>query len=329
MKLDKTQLSKIIHNVFSYDYDENDNLHFSRFTESQKESYGKESPSWLISVNAGSSVTFDFISDSDYIVLKFDLCGGSSRTMPGFDLYVDGVFCQHKTFENLGTKTVSFSLPEGEHRITVYFPWSVETVVKEVHLSEGAIIKEIEKTRKVIFFGDSITQGYVAECPSLSYVNQVANETDSEVLNQGISAYYFSPNSIDETLISYNPDVIVIAYGTNDYTGYDDKKEFEKAATAYVEKLVSLFPHTRIIGLLPVYRNDENKQAREKYRDYTFEDSRGILRSIYEKHENVYVLNETGIPRIPSAFVSDYLHPNDFGFTFMAKSIAKAILKNG
>ena len=78
---------------------------------------------------------------------------------------------------------------------------------------------------------------------------------------------------------------------------------------------------------MPIYRNDENNQTREKYRDYTLEDAREMLVSIYEKYENIFVIKETGIPRIPGAYVNDYLHPNELGFTFMAKTIGKELLK--
>ena len=327
MKLDKTQIGKIIHNVINYDLDENGALHFRRFQDSQLASYENEAHHWVVRANASASVTFDFLTDSEYLALKFDLFPGSSKLMASFDLYIDGVFFEHTAFDNLDAKLISFALPEGQHRVTLYFPWTAETVVNEVHLSDGASIKEITKKRKVIFLGDSITQGYVTEFPSLSYVNQVANDTDSEVLNQGIGGYYFGANSIDESLASFNPDLIVIAYGTNDYSKHDSKEVFEASASTYIEKLTAIFPNTKMLAVLPIYRNDENHNARERYREYTLSDAREILAGIYGKYENIRILTETGIPRIPEVFVADFLHPNELGFSFMAKSIGKEISK--
>ena len=327
MKLDRTKLNKLIHNVISYDYDEQGSLHFRRFTESQRKSYEAESSDWLKRANASASVTFDFITDSDYLALKFDLYSGSSQNRASFDLYVDGVFYAHKRFDNLNAKLISFALPMGMHRITLYFPWTAETVVNEVHLSVGAVIEELPKRKKVIFLGDSITQGYVTEYTSLTYVNMVATDLDIEAVNQGIGGYYFGINSIDESLALYTPDVITIAYGTNDYSRYDDKHDFETNVSKYIAKLISLFPNTKMLAVLPIYRNDENNQTREKYRDYTLDDARRILMGIYEKYDNVSILIESGIPRIPDVFVSDYLHPNELGFTFMSKSIGKELQK--
>ena len=327
MKLDRTQINKIIHNVISYDYDENGYLHFHRFTPTQFEVYKSESEGREIRARASASVAFDFITDAEYIAIRFILYPGSSRICAGFDLYVDGIFHQHKFYEDLNAKMLSFALPEGEHRVTVYFPWCAETVVKEVHITDGASIKEIPNRKKVIFLGDSITQGVFTEYPSLTYVNQVAAENDIEIINQGIGGYRFNAFSIDDSLTSYHPDAIVLAYGTNDYSQYDDKQDFIINATEYIEKITDLFPQTKILAILPIYRNDGGNQTRERYRDYTLEDARRILENIYGKYENISILKETGIPRIPDVFMSDYLHPTELGFTFMAKTIGKELKK--
>lgn len=327
MRLDRTQIGKIIHNVLSYEYDEEGRLHFNRFTKSQYKAYEAESYDWLRRAVASASVTFDFITDSEYIALKMDLDSGSSQIWSDFDLYVDGIYCMRKKFGNMNQKLVSFELPEGEHRITLYFPWTVETIVNEVHLSDGASIKEVQKKAKAIVIGDSITQGYITEYTSLTYANQVARETDIDLVNQGIGGYYFGEGTIDESLVSYQPDLIIIAYGTNDYSRYDSKDEFKKYTSGYIEKLTSLFPNTKMLAVLPIYRNDENNQTREKYRDYTLNDARNMLLETYKNYKNIHVLKETGIPHIPDVFIEDYLHPNELGFTFMAKAIVKEVEK--
>ena len=327
MKLDRGQIEKIVHGVLSCEYDEQGRLHFNRFTKSQYEAYEAESYDWLRRAVASASVIFDFVTNSDYIALKMDLDTGSSQIWSDFDLYVDGIYCMRKKFGNMNQKLVNFALPEGEHRITLYFPWTVETVVNEVHLSDEASVKEVPKRAKAIVIGDSITQGYITEFSSLTYANQVARETEIDLVNQGIGGYYFGEGTIDESLCSYNPDLIIIAYGTNDYSRYDSKEDFEKFTSGYIKKLTSLFPSTKMLAVLPIYRNDENNQTREKYRDYSLEDARNMLLATYQKYDNIHVLKETGIPHIPEVFIEDYLHPNELGFTFMAKAIAREVEK--
>lgn len=326
MKVNREVIGKMVHNVLSYEFDKDGRLCFQRFSPSQKKVYRAESESFFMKTNASSSVTLDFVSDSEYLVLKFELYE-SEHVAEGadFDLYVDGIFYESRYLESLDINIIGFDLPKGEHRVTLYFPWNKETVVNEIHLSEHSSVKEVQKKAKVLSLGDSITQGSFTRLTSLSYVSQLANHLDVEILNQGIGGYVFWEKSIDESIVSYAPDLITIAYGTNDYTRYDHVEDYQKNVSNYMEKLTTLFPNTKILAIMPIYRNDFKHQAREKYRDYKLEDARKILRTIYQKYPNVQVMEETEIPRIPEAYARDFLHPNDLGFTFMTWSIEKQI----
>jgi lysophospholipase L1-like esterase len=325
MRLDASQLNKIIHNVLSYSYDENDRLHFHRFSEMQRQTYTQESQEWIAKAKASASATFDFITDSDFIRLNFDLICSSSQKFCSVDLYVDGVFYSKRYIEDFGIKLAGFELPAGQHRVTVYFPWSAQTVVNEVRLSDGASIIPVEKNFKMLCFGDSITQGYTSKFTSMSYVNQTARTLNAEVVNQGIGGYYFNEATIDESILFYNPDLITVAYGTNDYSLCETVEEFTACASSYIKKLSELFPDTKILGILPIYRNDQNHYVRSMGRRYSIDDARAILKRLYENCPNGYVLEETGIPHIPEAYVADFLHPNDFGFSLMAQGITRKI----
>lgn len=325
MKLNAQQLSRIIHNVLSYSFDEKGSLHFHRFSEKQRESYASQSPNWEMKTKSSASATFDFVTDSDFIALKFDLYPGSSQKWGSVDLYVDGVFHANRYGDDLSITMAGFSLPEGEHRVTVYFPWSAQTVVNEVQLSDGASIITVEKNLKLLCFGDSITQGYTSKYTSLSYVNQTARALNAEVVNQGIGGYYFNETTIDESILSYKPDIITVAYGTNDYSLYETAPEYAKHSGKYIQKLAKLFPETKILGILPIYRNDPNYQVRKLYRSYNMDDVRQILKNQYAALPNGYVLEQTGMPHIPQAYAPDFLHPNELGFSVMSQGVIRKI----
>ena len=325
MKLNTLQLGKIIHNVLSYSFDEKGSLHFHRFSQSQREIYAEESPDWGMKTQSSASATLDFITDSQYITLKFDLFPGSSQKWGSIDLYVDGVFYANRYTADLSIKLAGFELPAGQHRVTVYFPWSAQTVVSEVHLSDGASIIPVEKDVKLLCFGDSITQGYISKFTSLSYVNQTARALNAEVVNQGIGGYYFNEATIDESILPYKPEIITVAYGTNDYSRYESAQEYAEHAGSYIRKMASLFPDAKLLGILPIYRNDQNHQVRKLYRNYSLDDARAILRGHYEACPNGYVLEETGIPHISEAYAPDYLHPNEFGFSVMSQGVIRKL----
>ncbi len=325
MKLDATQLNKIVHNVVSHSLDAQGNLHFCRFSQEQQNIYARESEDWEIKTRASASVTLDFLTDSQYITVKFELYPGSSQKYGSVDLYVDGVFYDSRFAEDLTIKLAGFQLPAGEHRVTVYFPWSAETVVNEVHLSENASVIPVEKSCKMMCFGDSITQGYISRFTSLSYVNQVARAMNAEVINQGIGGYVFNEKTLDESILSCKPDIITVAYGTNDYSRYETAEDYAAHCGAYIQKLGTLFPDTPIVGILPLYRNDQNHNARILYRTYSLDDARGILRDQYTALPNGYVLEETGIPHLPQVYAPDFLHPNELGFTLMTQKIIRKL----
>lgn len=327
MKLDASQLSKIIHNVLSYSFDEKGGLHFHRFSEAQSKTYASEEQGWEVKTRSSASATFDFITDSDSIALKYDLYPGSSRAWSAIDLYVDGVFYATRFAEDHSIKLAGFELPEGQHRVTVYFPWSAKIVVNEVHLSDGASVIPVEKKFKMLCFGDSITQGYISQYASMSYVNLTALALDAEVVNQGIGGYFFNETTIDESILSYQPDVITVAYGTNDYSRRETAEEYAQRSGRYIQKLAALFPNAKIVGILPIYRNDLNYHTRRLYRTYSLDDARKILKEQYEALPNGYVIEQTGIPHIPQFYAADLLHPNEFGFTLMAQGIIRELQK--
>lgn len=322
MKLSQSDLCKILHNVLDYYFDEDGFLHLFRFTKEQRQAYiDDKSRDWVAKSRSSASATLELITDSDYIALRYALLPGSSQKYGSIDLYVDGALYESRFMDDLVAIQAGFQLPAGEHRVTVYFPWTTETILKAVHLSDGASVIPVEKSCRMMCFGDSITQGYVAKYTSLSYVNQVARALDAEVINQGIGGYIFNEAVIDESICFFRPDIITVAYGTNDYSRNETMEAYMVKPSRYIEKLAKLFPDVPIVGILPIYRNDHNNVVRELYRDYKLADARKFLKEQYLALPNGYVIEETGIPHLSMAFVPDLLHPNDMGFTLMAQGI--------
>ena len=65
--------------------------------------------------------------------------------------------------------------------------------MNEIELDDEAIITPIRKLRKVIMYGDSITQGYDAAKSSLSYASRLADTLNADVVNKGIGGSVFMP----------------------------------------------------------------------------------------------------------------------------------------
>ena len=134
---------------------------------------------------------------------------------------------------------MEFDFDNGEKRVTLWFPCLFETQITEF-LLDGEMFKPVEKQTKILFFGDSITQGYTSEFPSLTYTNIVTRELNAESVNQGIGAALFDATDLDEEL-PFSPEMVFVAYGTNDWA-HSGERDFSSNAKTYIKKSAGFIP---------------------------------------------------------------------------------------
>jgi len=215
-------------------------------------------------------------------------------------------------------------LPEGSKRVTVHLPCLSGAVVRSLCLQKGASFAPCRRPKRILVFGDSITQGYDAAFPSMAYACAMRDAFDAEVINQGIGAEKFNPGLLTDDLTGHF-DLITVAYGTNDWSGRT-AEEFDAGAEGFFTRLREKFPETPIAAVLPLWRGDGDRITRAG----SFPDAMARLERIASSVENVHPIDGTRLtPHFP-AFYSDLrLHPNDLGYTFYAKNlIAELKAKN-
>ena len=76
-------------------------------------------------------------------------------------------------------------------------------------------------------YGDSITQGYTALSPSLTYVNLVGDALNADVYDLGIGGEVFEPLMIDEAY-PVKADLVTVAYGTNDWSHVPSEEDKQR-----------------------------------------------------------------------------------------------------
>ena len=146
---------------------------------------------------------------------------------------------------------------------------------------------------------------------------------DAEVLNQGVGGYCFYEKSLTEP-IPYAPDLILLAYGTNDYSGVETTAAYEARLRGYMKRLAELFPGVPVLQLLPIWRNDLSFHYKEKARDYTLEDARNIIRRVAAEYPNITVA-DVNMPQDQDFFAPDWVHPNDLGFQIFGERVIEQI----
>ena len=325
MELSERQLDEIIHNCL-YCHVDGEGVHMNRFSEGQRRFYEAASDDYGARARSSAGMTLDFITDSNVLGLKVKAASGRSWDMVLFDLLIDGLLCEHQRCDMLERDTYAFRLPEGEHRVTLFFPWCVEITLTRVILSDGASLKPApEKKLRILVLGDSISQGYISEHPSLCYTNILSQRLDAELLNQAVGGFMFSAGSLTDDF-SWNPDLIIAAYGGNDYAYNEDRNVFRTSAQRYMDRLAVKFPAVPVLAITPIFRGDDRAAARNLVRDYTLDDADAILKEVYAACPNVTVLDGLrAVPHMQDFFASDHLHPNDLGFMFYGNAVTQAV----
>lgn len=305
-----------------------------RFTEQQEELYRQVSEDFGQKACAASGMKLQFRTDSKKLFLKVNVSRGSSRNYFSFDVMADGKpvgylnnYDEAKMTGNytqaallLGEYEGSFLLGEGMKTVCVYLPWSVAVEILELSLDDGALIEPVRPAKKVLMFGDSITQGYDALHPSCRYAARLAEYLEAEEINKGIGGERFFL-ALAKLREDFTPDYITVAYGTNDWSGTEEADFYERCS-AFYRALVQNYPDTPIFAITPIWREDY--EAEKPFGDFSKVEKH--IREIVGKYENITCIR--GFDFVPgeARYFGDLrLHPNDEGFARYFESLKKQI----
>lgn len=323
MTLTTTELTALAHGAVRFEVSEDGFVSFFRFTEKQEAYYRETNPDFYKKTFATSNIRIEFLTDADEISFAYRTKKASSRRFCFIDLFVDGVMIAHHgendCEDTAGTAT--FALPAGTHTVTIYLPGLFGLELGNLTLSDGATVTPVAKSRKMLIFGDSITQGYDAVYPSQSYANLIADMLHATAVNQGIGGEIFNPGLIDGE-VGFTPDIITVAYGTNDYSKRT-RADMTAAANEFYRRLREAFPTARIFALLPIWRGDTKTKVSAVG---SFEEAKAIVRAAAEAAGATVLDGNTFVPHLPEFFSDKYLHPNDFGFKFYADGVLAAMM---
>lgn len=333
MKLTIEQLSSALCGVVSMNEEpDGTGIALHRFTAAQEEVYSSTTLS--AKCYASSGIRLSFRTDSDRLTLRGNASAASSRSFYTFDLVINGKLSE--SFSNvdpsslpkelcasypLGDFSKTFLLGPGEKSVSLYFPFSVKIVLTELSLSDGASFIPERPKKKLLLYGDSITQGYDTMHPSQHFGALLAEALGAELINKGIGAEIFRP-ALAACPDPYRPDFIVSAYGTNNWRHDASPDVTRESCNAYYQALATSYPGVPIYALTPLMRLDRYDNA------WDFHLITEMIRSCAEMLENVTMIDTYPfLPADPSYFSDLRLHPNDKGFALYAKELIKS-LKN-
>jgi len=216
----------------------------------------------------------------------------------------------------------------------------------------------ITENKKIVFLGDSITQGTGARAPENMYVEVAAREMGlREAKNYGIGGTRFAlqkgtperpkndwvdVNSFCERFdgMDDDADAVVVFGGTNDFGhgdaplgGFDDRTPdtFYGACHYLFTGLIKKYIGKPIVILTPMHRRSELKNTGDKksFCTGTLKEYVDAIRRVAEYYSlpvlDLYAESgiQPAIPEVQEAFMPDGLHPNDAGHRLIAEKLVK------
>lgn len=333
MKLSYEQIKSVTLGA-AYIEKNDEQIIFHRFTQQEEALYKSIGYKYYKKTFANSCISIEFQTNSSSLFIKTRITPRSSRNFYSHDVYVDDIFCdtlQGTVDVSNSDSDINYAIAEknftiGEYgkikNIRIHLPWSCSSDIIELSIDDGATVFPIEKKCKVLLYGDSITQGYDAAYTSNSYASRLILNLNAEARNKGIGGEVFRPELAEIRNNDFEPDVITVAYGTNDWSDGISKELFERKTDDFFAALTQNYPNSKIFAIAPIWRADFLE-----YRPFgKFEGLKECLEKLSKKHTNVILIDGFDfVPHDCNLFSDKSLHPNDEGFTYYANTLTEKI----
>lgn len=310
MKLTTKELESIYFGGYFYEEDEEGYLHAYQYSKEQMDYFAHAFEFWYPRCMASTAKTLEFETEATQLSFAYKFVWTGSQDT--FELCVDGLISDIlyvKDIEEEGT--ISFKMAPGRKSVILYLPADATVVIKDFTID--APVTPAKKDTKVLWLGDSITQGYGPLRSAQTYVSVANRHLNYDIINQGIGGYIYDKNSLMR-MEGYMPDKIMVALGTNQY-GCETMKDIEE----YYEVLTKLYPTTPICCITPIWRGDNPDNMA------VFEAFCGKVRDIAMSYPNVTVIDGFKmVPHLPEYYL-DMLHPNVLGATEYGHNLAKIL----
>lgn len=297
-----------------------------RFTRKQFSVYEDNAALGLRS-RCPSGICIDIETNASYIAFDYNI-EGWARDWLYFDVFLNNVFVHTIGCSPIEEAKGSFhyNIPKVHkfNRVTIYLPHLVDIVLYNLRVSYGASIRAVSNYEKnLLCLGDSITQGMDGKYPSSSYPVLLSRFIGANILNQGVGGDVFNVHNLDPSL-PFEPDIITVAYGTNDWGLCKSMSEFERNCREYIDALMDMYEECKIFVITPIWRSDINEIK-------PMGDMQSLKNSIYsicEEYPQIDVIDgQMLVPNMPHFFGDKSVHPSDEGFLHMAINLLRYIMQ--
>ncbi len=314
MKLTNQQLKEIYCGAYSICETEDGYLQSFQYTQQQMQYFKESSEFWYDRCKASSAKTLEFRTRATRFSLEYKIIWVGSED--SIELVVDGLITKIYYVKDLQKEgKVSFEMPDGEKKVMVYLPADATILIRNCEMN--ADVFPVEKKEKVLWLGDSITQGYGPLRSAHTYVSVANRLLNYDIINQGIGGYIYDKNVLVH-MEGYSPDKIIVSLGTNQY-GTESMKDIEE----FYERLSEVYGDRPVLCITPIWRGDspDGFETLAKFCQKT--------KDICSKYSNITVVEGFGLVPHLSEYFLDNLHPNALGSEIYGRNLVLAIQEAG
>lgn len=295
---------------------ETDGIHFFKCTSAQIDAWYKVREDLGVRSETTTGIRLDFHTNSKLFAF-------TPNAKNRYEIYVDNVLT-YQYFEKDYTDGMrrQITLDGEDHRITLYLPAHEVGVLESVEIEDDATLVPHKFDYKILFVGDSITQGWDSTWDSLSYAQHVSRFFNAESVIQGIGGAIYHDTTFDEA-IEFEPDIVVIAYGTNDWQYYQSLEEGKKHCAQFLDQIVKRYGDKKLFGISPLWRADSGANTAMG----SFEACITYVKEEIKKHGMILIEGETVTPHACEFYCDEILHPNTCGFAIYALNLIMQMQK--
>lgn len=315
MRLTNSELRTIYCGAYRFTETEDGYLQSYQYSEEQTEYFKRVSEFWYERCNASTSKTLEFSTDAEKISLEYKMIWIGSED--SFEMAVDGQICEIKYLKDIAREgRLEFELPAGNKNVIIYLPADSTAVIRNFEADKP--VAPLPKGPKVLWLGDSITQGYGPLRTGCIYVSVANRLLGYDILNQGIGGYVYDKNSLMK-MEGYMPDKIIVALGTNQF-GCETMTDIEQ----YYERLLEIYgDEMPILCVTPLWRDDVPNSFDTLSR---FCEN---VKKIAGQYKNIKIVDGFKlVPHLPEYFL-DKLHPNCLGAEIYGRNLVREIERLG
>ena len=307
------ELKKIYFGAYSFTETEDGYLQAFQYSEAQMEYFRGAFDFWYDRSMATTAKTLEFETEATEVSFDYKFAWKGSED--SFELWINGLASEITYVKGLPEKgTICFELPKGMKQVVIYLPADATVLLKNFTVN-GAVSPAVKK-EKVLWFGDSITQGYGPLRSAHTYVSVANRLLGYDIINQGIGGYVYDKKSLMK-MDGYRPDKIIVALGTNQY-GMKNMDEVEE----YYKVLAGIYgTEIPILCISPIWRGDRPEEY-DVFLHFCNE-----VKGIAGGYPNVRVVD--GLTLVPhrSEYYIDNLHPNCLGAEEYGRNLVEIIRK--